>query len=92
MVALAWAGMARGNEITVDQAETAVGNWIARGGAFGRLSGGGELTGETFVDSETGAKMHVVRVPSRGFAVTSADDVVSLQEETGAYCVCTARN
>ncbi len=74
LVALAWAGMARGNEITVDQAETAVGNWIARGGAFGRLSGGGELTGETFVDSETGAKMHVVRVPSRGFAVTSADD------------------
>ena len=77
MVLLALLGMvpaAAGMEITLEQAESAVGNWIARGGGFGALSGGGELSGETFEDPETGAKMHVVRVPGRGFAVTSADD------------------
>ncbi len=71
---LGMAAAAAGMEITLEQAETAVGNWIARGGGFGELSGGGAPSGETFEDPETGARMHVVRVPGKGFAVTSADD------------------
>jgi hypothetical protein len=71
---LAWAGMAAGTEITLEQAETAVGNWIARGGAFGKLVGNAEVSGETFEDPDTGVRMHVVRIPGKGFAVTSADD------------------
>ena len=67
------AGTVVADEITLKQAETAVSNWIARGGAFGKLATG-DVVGETFEDSDTGAKMHVVRVPGRGFAVTSADD------------------
>lgn len=70
----AMAGSAVGKEITLKQAETAVGNWVARGGAFGKLASNAEVSGETFVDPDTGAKMHVVRVPGKGFAVTSADD------------------
>ena len=68
------AGSAVADEITLQQAETAVGNWIARGGAFGKLAGHAEVAGETFEDPDTGAKMHVVRIPGKGFAVTSADD------------------
>ena len=61
-------------EITLQQAERAVGNWIAGGGGFGKLAGGGSVSGKTLEDPDTGAKMHVVRVPGKGFVVTSADD------------------
>ena len=61
-------------EITVEQAEVAVGNWIAKGGGFGKLTGGVGVSGKTLEDPDTGAKMHVVRVPGKGFVVTSADD------------------
>ena len=74
MVALAGAGMAAGTEITLEQAETAVGNWLARGGAFGVLASNAEVSGETYEDTDTGARMHVVRIPGKGFAVTSTDD------------------
>ena len=74
LVAAAMVGSASGKEITLKQAETAVGNWVARGGAFGKLASNGEVSGETFEDPDTGAKMHVVRVPGKGFVVTSADD------------------
>ena len=61
-------------EITLEQAETAVGNWIAKGGGFGKLAGGGMASGRTLEDPDTGTKMHLVRVPGKGFVVTSADD------------------
>ena len=61
-------------EITLGQAEAAVGNWIAQGGGFGKLAGGGGVSGKTLEDFDTGAKMHFVRVLGKGFVVTSADD------------------
>ena len=64
----------RADEITLEQAETAVGNWIARGGGFGKTPGGARMSGETLEDPDTGAKMHLVRIPGKGFVVTSADD------------------
>lgn len=74
----AWmaAGGTLGSEITLEQAERAVGTWAIRGGAFGTLSGAAEVFGETFEDPDTGATMHVVRIPGKGFAVTSADDEI----------------
>ena len=89
VAAVTVAGSAVAAEITLEQAETAVGNWIARGGAFGKLAGQAEVAGETFVDSDTGAKMHVVRVPGKGFAVTSADDgiepIILFSDGDGAF-------
>lgn len=74
-LALLSLGMASpGREITLEQAETAVCNWAARGGGFGEFSGAHGLSGDTFVDPDTGVAMHVVRLPGKGFAVTSADD------------------
>ena len=83
------AGAAVADEITLQQAETAVGNWIARGGAFGKLASQAEMAGETFTDPDTGAKMHMVRVPGKGFVVTSADDgiepIILFSDEDGEF-------
>ena len=64
----------RGGEISLEQAEKAVGNWVARGGGFGTFAGGSEISGKTWEDGETGAKLHVLRLGGNGFAVTTADD------------------
>ena len=74
LAALLCATMSLAEEVTLRQAETAVGNWIAQGGGFGKLAGGCGVFGKTLEDPDTGAKMHFVRVPGKGYVVTSADD------------------
>ena len=72
--AVAAACGARGGDISLEQAEKAVGNWVARGGGFGAFAGDGGVSGKTWEDGETGAKLHVLRLGGNGFAVTTADD------------------
>ncbi len=61
------------DEVTLEEAKCAVGNWISQGG-LARQAIGAEVSGETLDDPQTGARMHLVRVPGHGFVVTSADD------------------
>ena len=73
VLALAGTGTLNADDITLAQAETAVGNWIARGGGFGKFSRGA-VSAKTLEDRVSGAKMHLVKVSGKGFVVTSADD------------------
>jgi hypothetical protein len=76
LAVLSMAGLATGNPISLEQAETAVGNWISRGGGFGTTGtdGMGMVSGMTLDDPLGGnGRWHVVKT-SHGYAVTTADD------------------
>ena len=73
--ALAVVGMAAAAEVTPEQAETAAGNWVARGFALGQIPAGRGVAGVDEVsDPATGAKLRVVRLAGGGFVVTPSDD------------------
>ena len=64
-------------EVPLEDAETAVANWIRLGrDPTGRRAAVVESS-RTVVDEETGAAVHVVRLEGGGFVVTAADDGLS---------------
>ena len=63
-------------EITLEQAETAVQVWIDQGYSMGKLSRRTVIGSETLVDPVSGAELRVVKFEGGGFVVTSSDDLV----------------
>ncbi len=67
-------GAASAAEITAGQAGAAVGKWLGAVTALSPRVSGPVAGVDSFADSASGAKGHIVRLEGGGFVVTSADD------------------
>ena len=67
------AAVVRAAEITADQAAAAVQAWVDEGSSMGRLVGA-EVDSSATVETDSGARLHIVKFADGGFAVTPADD------------------
>ena len=75
--ALLFATYGNAEEISLEQAETAVATWVKLGrDPVGRRRAEVE-SARTVVDEETGAAVHVVKLAGGGFVVTASDDALS---------------